>query len=127
MLVKQRKQVAKTVNLPAPVGGWNARDSIAAMPVKDAVIMDNFFCMPTSVAVRNGMSKHATELPDTVESLMVYEGASTKIFAASGTEFYDVTSAGAVGAAVVTGLTNARWNHINFGNSGGRHFYACNG
>lgn len=127
MLVKQRKQVAKTVSLPAPVGGWNARDSISAMPAKDAVILENFFCQPTSLAVRKGHSEHATGLPDLVESLMVYEGASTKLFAASGTAFYDVTSAGAVGAAVVSGMTNARWNYINFGNSGGRHFYAANG
>ncbi|HEY6019678.1 MAG TPA: hypothetical protein VIY48_07185, partial [Candidatus Paceibacterota bacterium] len=127
MKVKQRKQVSQVVSLSAPVGGWNARDSISSMPSKDAVILDNFFCLPTSVTVRNGMTQHVTGLPSTVESLMVYEGASTKMFAASGTAFYDVTSAGAVGAAVVSGLTNARWNHVNFGNTGGRHFYACNG
>lgn len=106
-------------SLPAPVGGWNKRDSIAAMPATDAVVMDNFFPETTGVKVRPGHAEHVTGIGDETESLLVYNGidGTQEMFACAGTSFYDVTSAGAVGAAVVTGQTNARWNSINFTNS----------
>jgi hypothetical protein len=123
-----RPQVSRTLAAPAPVGGLNARDSLAAMPPDDAVTLDNFFPRPTDVALRNGYVKWATGLPAHVESLMPYRSASAqKLFAASGTAFYDATSAGAVGAAVVTGLTNARWQSVNTGTPGGQFLLAVNG
>ena len=123
-----RQQVSNTVSLPSPVGGWNARDSLADMPTADAVSLENWFPMTTECVLRYGSSNHVTGISSAVESLMEYSGATTsKMFAASGTSFYDVTSAGAVGAAVVTGLSNARWNHINITTSGGSFMYCANG
>ena len=53
--VKQgRARKSSSRSITAPVGGWNARDSIAAMAVSDAVIMDNFFPSKTDVMVRKG-------------------------------------------------------------------------
>ena len=31
---------SRSVSVPAPVGGWNARDALADMPETDAVILD---------------------------------------------------------------------------------------
>lgn len=119
---------AQTLTVPAPTGGLNALDSLAAMPPTDAVILDNFFPQTTSCDLRLGYVQHATGLPADVESLMAYNSAtSSKMFAGSGTAFYDVTSAGAVGAAVVSGLTNARWQHVNTGTPGGQFLMAVNG
>lgn len=119
---------AQVLTLPAPVGGLNARDSIAAMPATDAVILDNFFPSATSVDLRSGYRKWSTGYPAAVESLMPYNAAaSSKLFAASATSFYDATTTGAVGAAVVTGLTNARWQHTNMGTPGGQFLYCVNG
>ena len=36
---QQRKAV--TASIPSPIGGWNARDSLGAMPPTDAVQMVN--------------------------------------------------------------------------------------
>ena len=88
----------------------------------------NYFPGVSSVNLRGGYSKHATGLPGQVETIMTYNGAATsKMFAASGTGFYDVTSSGAVGSAVVSGLTNARWEYINITTPGGNFLYAVNG
>jgi len=123
-----QRAAANVASLPAPVGGWNARDSLANMAPTDAVTLENFFPGVASVNLRGGYSQHATGLPGQVETLMTYNGAATtKMFAASSTGFYDVTSAGAVGAAVVSGLTNARWEYINVATTGGNFLYAVNG
>lgn len=98
------------------------------MPPQDAVTLDNFFPTPTTVDLRKGYEQWKTGFSASVESLMPYITASSaKLFAASGTSFYDATSTGAVGAAVVTGLSNARWQSINMGTPGGQFFYAVNG
>lgn len=123
-----RRQVSKTVSLPAPTGGLNARDALADMPPTDAVLMDNWFPTPTSVSLRNGSSSHATGLPAWVETLMHYSGPSVqKLFGISGTAVYDVTASGAVGAAVVSGLSNARWQYTNIGTPGGNFLVMVNG
>lgn len=123
-----RRAVVRTASIPAPVGGLNLRDAIADMDPTDAVILDNFFPNRTSAQLRYGYTKWATGLPSAVESLMVYSsGAGRKLFAASGTGFYDVTASGAVGAAVVAGLSNARWESSNIGTPGGQFMFCANG
>lgn len=111
------------------MGGWNARDPIANMPPDDAITLDNFFPSTSDVMLRKGSDDHVTGISGQVESLMPYNdqvGTQT-LFCAAGTNFYDVTTAGAVGAAVVTGLTNARWQSINFATTAGSFLLACNG
>lgn len=118
----------KTTSIPAPVGGLNARDSIAAMSPEDALILDNCFCKPSSVDVRDGSVNWGTGLPAWVESVMAYNGISSKkLFAASGSGIYDVTTQAAVGAAAVSGLTSARFQHVNFANAATNWLYAVNG
>lgn len=127
---KQRKPPApaRTLTNPAPTGGLNARDALAAMPVGDAIILDNFFPSTTSVDLRNGYEAWSTGYADAVESLMTYNGPTgSKLFAASGTSIYDATLKGAVGAAVVSGMANARWQHANMGTPGGQFLVCVNG
>lgn len=124
-----RKQSAITRSLPACVGGWNDRDSLAAMDEKDAVILDNFFPKPSKVVLRKGYTNWVTGIGAQVETLMGYrpQSGTAALFAAASTKFYNVTATGAVGAAVVTGLTNARWQHVNMATSGGNFLLAVNG
>lgn len=118
----------QTVVVPAPVGGLNARDSLALMPPTDAITLDNFFPSTTSVDLRAGFTPWSTGYANAVESLMTYNGPTgSKLFAASGTAFYDATASGAHGAAVVSGLANARWQHVNMGTPGGQFLYCVNG
>lgn len=125
--IGRRKQVARPQSLPAPTGGLNARDNIADMDEKDALSMVNWFPESNDVMLRHGNDDHVTGLPDQVNSLMPYVSPSgtNTLFAASGTAFYNVTSAGAVGASVVSGLTNSRWQSINFVNSSGTAYLCC--
>jgi len=123
-----QKRTAATASIPAPIGGWNARDPVAEMPPTDATLMEDVWPLPYDVMVRKGYTQNTTGIGNQVESLMVYANpTSQKMFAASGTVFYDVSSGGAVGAAVVTGLTNARWQDTNISTSGGNFMLAVNG
>ena len=55
MIFGQAKQnTAQTASVPAPIGGWNARDSLAAMSPTDAVQLVNWFPTPTDVTMRRG-------------------------------------------------------------------------
>ena len=123
-----KKASFKTTSIPAPVGGWNARDSIGEMKPTDAVYLTNWFPTTTDVMLRKGYTQHSTGYPGQVESLMEYSsGTTNKLFAASVTSIYDATSAGAVGAAVRTGLTNARFQYTNITTSGGSFMLCVNG
>lgn len=120
------KSITKSV--PAPIGGVNARDALAAMPPTDAITMDNWFCNPSYVQIRNGNALWASGLPAAVETIMAYNGFTTrKLFAASSGKIFDVTAQGAVGAALVTGLGNARLQHAMFNAGGGNVLVWANG
>ena len=66
--------VTAPTSIPAPIGGLNARDSLAAMAPTDAVQMINWYPTPSDVLLRKGYTKHSTGLTNTVESLMNYAG-----------------------------------------------------
>lgn len=123
-----RTAVVRTASTAAPVGGLNARDAVANMQPEDAVIMDNFFPDRSSVFLRNGYTSWATGFPAAVETLAVYSaGTGRKLFGFSGTAAYECTASGAIGAAAVSALTNARWQYVNVATSGGQFLMAVNG
>lgn len=124
-----RSQISRTLSVPSPVAGWNARDSLAEMGPTDAVSLDNFFCSPFDVMVRYGFSQWATGISGTVNTVASYSPPTggMKMFAASGADIYDTTNPGAVGAAVVTGMTSDKFQHVNFGTAGGNFLYMVNG
>ena len=120
---------AQVQSLPAPLGGWNARDSFANMDPADAITLINMFPTVSNLTLRGGYTKHATGLSGKVQTIMVYNyGNNSKMFAATSSgNIYDVTSAGAVGAPVVTGLTNGIWEYTNITTAGGCSIVAVNG
>ena len=122
-----RGRKSQTVSIPAPVGGLNDKDSIANMPPTDALVLENWFPSTNSVDIRGGCAEFATGLSAIGETLMAYGGPTKKLFAASGGNIYDITLGGAVGAAVVSGKANGRWDHVNFGNAGANYLVAVNG
>ncbi len=124
-VAQQRR--ALTTSVPSPIGGWNARDSQAAMLPTDAVEMINWYPTPSDIQLRKGYTKHSTGITGQVESLMNYASpTSQKIFAAAGTVIYDATSSGAA-TSVQTGLSNAKFQHVNVSTAGGHFLVACNG
>jgi len=125
-----RGRVSQVKSIPAPVGGWNARDAISSMPEEDAVQMDDMFPNTTDVMLRKGFQSFATGISGTVETLAAYNSSSTsKLFASTSNAIYDVSVQGAVGApAVAAGITNGQWQHVNFGVPGGAQWlYLVNG
>lgn len=123
-----QQQVGVFYSTPAPVGGWNARDPIAAMKPTDAVVLENWFPRVADVAMRGGAANHLTATGTAVESLMVYTPPSgiNKMFAAVTAGILDATAAGAAGA-VVSAATNARWQDVQMGTSGGNFLLMANG
>lgn len=93
-----RKFPARPTSIPAPVGGWNARDSIADMPETDAVELVNWFPSPTDIRGRDGWAEHVTGLSAQIESVMAYNkpDGSSQLFCAGGGSIWDVTNSGAV-------------------------------
>ncbi len=125
VLLKQspgtRAELSRTRSIPAPVKGLNALDSVDNMAEEYAVIMENWWPTTKDIMVRKGIADHVTGLTAQVESLLPYirPSGSNTLFAAEGTDFFNVSSAGSVGAAVQSSLSNARWQSINFTNTSG--------
>ena len=124
-----QKRTAATTSLAAPIGGWNARDSLAAMNPLDAVQLINFFPTPTDVTLRKGYTKSSTGITGKVNSLMNYTDISLvagyRLFAAAGTKIYDAKPATAV--EFFSGLSSDKLQHVNITNSAGHFLVACNG
>jgi len=98
------------------------------MKPTEAVTLQNWFPTQSSVDIRNGHSSHVTGFTSPVESLPFYnDGINQELFAVSGGSIYDATTAGAVGSAVVSGLSNARFQSINMGTAGGFFLMMVNG
>lgn len=140
--------------IPAPTGGWNARDSVDLMSPLDAITLDNFYPGDADVQARNGYTPHVanvgllrlaqetgglilqetgdallleqSQVTPSIETMMTYGGATPEMFAIAGTSIFDVTDS-TDGLNVVNGLTNARWQYENFGTSGGHFIWLCNG
>lgn len=114
-------------SLPAPVAGLNARDALADMGPKFAVILKNWFPRNTYCQLRHGYDRFATGITGWVETLMDFDGGTTnKLFAAAGTVIYEVTAGGAA-VSSTTGMTNARWQFVNNTTTGGHYLQAVNG
>ena len=123
-----RAQVSEVFSVPAPVGGWNARDALAAMPPEDARTLKNWFPTASEVRLRGGRENYATGVTGLVETLAVYnemDGTST-MFAVSDTDVYDVSSPGTATAQSVT-VTNGKFQTINFGDGTSNWLIMVNG
>jgi len=120
---------SQSIAMPPPIGGWNTRDSLADMPETDAIIMDNYFPGTEDVTIRRGCEEHATGMSGNVESLIDYVKltGTGELFAANGEAIYDVSAAGAVGAAVSSGHANDRWQHVQIGTAAGEFVRLVNG
>jgi len=123
-----------TSTVPAPLGGWNARDSLAQMPAKDAIILDNFFPRTTDISLRGGCElfatiPDATQLnPNNIRGLMGYAPPSgtQKLFATSESGIYDITAGGDI-SAVSTPSTASAWQSVMVTTAGGSFLWCCNG
>lgn len=122
-----KRQFSFPGNLPAPVGGLNARDGLTDMDEHDAVVLSNVFPEATYCAVRGGHVLASTGMTDPVRTLLTWNGLTgvDKLFAGAGTKIWDVNSA--LASAVVSGLTNVDFQWTNIKTPGGMYLIAVNG
>jgi hypothetical protein len=121
-----KKFSALTASLASPIGGWNARDSLAEMQPLDAVQMVNFFPTPTDVTMRKGYTRSSTGIAGAVNALMSYSSPSgTTLFASTDSIIYDASTSTAT--VSLTGITNGKWIHSMLTTAGGSFMPAVNG
>ncbi len=121
---------AAVANVPPPIKGWNARDSLGSLDPQDAFKLDNFLSDATGIYPRHGRKTHATGITGNfVETLMEYNtgGATPILFGAGPNDIFDVTASGAVGSASLSSLSNGRWQSTMFATAGGDFLVICNG
>jgi len=117
---------ATTTSITAPIGGWNARDSIAQMSPTDAVNLVNLYPTPTDVQLRLGYTQYSTGITGQVNTLMNYSGSTAEtLFAAAGSKIYNTSTSTATQA--LTGLSSDKFQYVNMANTGGHYLSAVNG
>jgi hypothetical protein len=125
---KGRPQVVEAVPVPAPIGGWNARDPLADMDPKDAVILENWFPRVSDCIIRGGSSDYVSGFTAIPKTLAVYNPptAANKLFAVTDAGVYDVTSSGLFGANLAA-RTAGYHNWVQMGVSGASYLMLFNG
>lgn len=102
---------------PAPVGGWNARDSLAEMPITDAVQLVNYNPIGESVQLRNGHTQFSTGMGSgPVERLFEYYSAAgtRKLIACADNKIWDASTATATNITGAATVTSNRWQGVTY-------------
>lgn len=115
--------------ISTPYSGWDAISPLSAMKPEYAAILINWIPRTGWVELRNGYAPWAQMITTgPVESLMCYRAQSSTetLFAASGGKIFDVSlELQNSYSAVVTGLTNNRWQYTNFTPAGAPTVLQC--
>jgi len=116
------------MNYPAPVGGWNARDALAAMKPNDAIVLNNWYPRTSYVEIRGGYEDHATGMTGLGKTLVVYNKMTgvNEMFCSTVSNVYNVSSSGAVGASVAS-RTDGKHQWVNYGDGTNNWLIMCNG
>src|SRR5512139_1711274 len=119
------------VRVPAPYGGWNARDTLVSMPPEEAIRLENFIPDTTGIRTRDGYDTHSTGVGTRVDTLMAYTpplASSAKLFAASsGGKIFDVTATSTATNTATATFTNGQFQHVMMGTPAGSFLVICNG
>ncbi len=103
--------------IPAPTGGWNARDPLNGMSPDSAVRLVNIFPQPGYVELRNGFRVHSKNLGTTPVRTLVELSTGPgvrKLIGASGSSFYDCSTYNVNATLLGTGFTSDKWQSVNF-------------
>lgn len=123
-----KTRVSRSMSYPAPVAGWNARDSLAAMKPNHAVVLRNWFPRTSYCEIRGGYTSHATGATGNIKTLAVYNkmAGTSMMFAATASGVYDVSSTGAVGASVAS-RTDGKHQYLTFADGTNQYLIMMNG
>lgn len=132
-MAKGKKQLggatSKVGGIIAPVKGWTSQKSLAEAEPDTAVVLDNFFPEADAVRARRGATLQGSGLGASVDTIIPYASKTggSKLFAAAAGNVYDVTAIGPVGAAVLSGKANAKWQYCLFSNAASQFLTMVNG
>ena len=103
------QRTAQTQDIVAPIGGKNTRDSLGAMPITDAVIMENWIPAANGLTSRTGSAIVSNDYSTSVETVISYINGSTStlITAEDGNLWTD--DGADTTASLGSGFTNDRW------------------
>jgi hypothetical protein len=123
-----RQIISRVQSYPAPIGGWNDRDSWAIMKPTEAIALENLFPNTSYVEGRGGSSSHATGTTGNIKTLATYAkvNGTSEMYAYTSSGIYDVTSPGAVGASELS-RTDGKHIWVNFGDGTNNYLIAVNG
>lgn len=130
--IKNNSRKGRTSTLkrvPAPSGGLNSLDDLTTLSANEAIELIN--CLPTEdgSTLRDGYSLHASGMGAPVEMLMRFSKSDgvDELFASTADSIFNVTGQAAVGSAEITGLSNGKWQWVNYANAAGTFLVICNG
>jgi hypothetical protein len=110
----QRNGIAQRVNIPAPYGGLNTRDSESNMQPTDAIVLENFIPEQGAVKSRKGFIEYCTGLGGYVETLIEhYSQANRKFLACHNGKITNITDPTSV-VELGNGYNNNKWEHVAF-------------
>jgi hypothetical protein len=114
----------------APTSGWITNANLSQPLDKAALVLDNWFPVPTGIRLRGGCGKYAT-LGSAVKSMWSYQSGTTEaLFAATATDIFDITTVAdplVAPSAAVSSLTGGEWTFVQFETSGGDFLVGVNG
>lgn len=104
-----------TTSIPAPIGGWNARDPLEGMAPEDAVELVNFFPQPGAVYGRGGsLTKLTVASGHPVDTLIPFTSSTqSKFLAAANGNIYDITDL-TTPVSKASGFTSDQWQFAHF-------------
>lgn len=123
------RKVSTPKSFRAPVLGLMLFDDLANVPDGGALVLDNWFPQKNTARPRGGAEERNTGLGTAVRAIGSYEASSAvKAFAfTAGGSVFDVSSPGAAGAALVTGLADAIWSFSRFTTGAGTPYLVATG
>lgn len=110
----------KSYTIPAPVLGWNARDSVDMMKDADALELQNMFPDLSNIRLRKGFTVQATGLgTGAVPTLIDYttKAGVQQLIAGANGNLYDCSTSGEDGTSLKSGLSVNYWQSIVFKNT----------
>ena len=113
LISQERNGQALRVNIAAPYGGLNTRDSESNMESTDAVVLENFIPEQGSVKSRNGFVEYCS-LTGNVETLIEHFSGTTRIFlACHNNTISNITNPSSI-SVLGSGYTNNKWQSVAF-------------
>jgi hypothetical protein len=133
--------VSKVATVPAPTGGLDAFNSLAAMPPENAVALRNFIPAPYGCKIRKGFREHVTISGiGAISTLMVWEsvvdnpatlGSEASLFAAAGKAIYNISTAGVAAVPLLIDIGTSpdtdRWQTTSVDRASAAYLYCVNG